>query len=106
MTADGRVEFLICFYPLQNDCSDFSPNVVSFYEDEIIAGGNQANIHRWYLNGQSKAVIPCTIPNVFSISFKPSQNKKQELPMAVTGSSYRINFFTNLGYLGSSLSLA
>ena len=82
------------------------PNTITFFEGEIIAAGNKPNIYRWHLNGKSKAIIPCTIQNVFDIGFRPSQSEEERsLPMAVTGNGTQIDLFTNLGYLGASLSV-
>ncbi|CAK8682721.1 THO complex subunit 6 homolog [Clavelina lepadiformis] len=85
--------------------SCFTPNTVRYFQDEIIAGGNQPILHRWHVNGQKKASTPCNINNIFSISCKSSDKGNLLLPMVITGSSWKMDVFTNLGYLGMTLSL-
>jgi len=85
------------------ECSDFLPNVVKIIDDEIVAGGNSPYMIRWQMNGDLKAAIPCSIQSIFSVSTQPTSSNTP-LPLLVTGTDYKINVFTNMGYHGMTLS--
>lgn len=87
--------------PLQEDKEELIPNVVQFFNDEIIAGGNLPLLHRYHMNGDLKAVVPCYINSIFCMTSKVDETSRARgLPLVLAGADYKISAFTNLGYQG------
>lgn len=113
VTADNNGDWIVCgggprlaLYrrnmldyskPLEEGPEKFYPNVVTIFNDEIVAGGNLPSVHRWHMNGDQKATIPLSINSVFCVSSKGTQ-ECQNLPLILAGADYKVSVLTNLGY--------
>lgn len=78
-------------------------NFVSFHEDSIISGGNEAYINHWSVNGDKKAQVPCSPTNVFDVAINDKSDNTKVLSMA--GNCNKVDICTNFGYKAFSLSV-
>ncbi|XP_039620934.1 THO complex subunit 6 homolog isoform X1 [Polypterus senegalus] len=73
-----------------------------FYQDLILSIGDSPFVSHCQLNGDIRARIPCTPPNLYSLQL--NENSPEHRVLAVSGSSSKIDVFTNFGYRAFSLS--